>query len=178
MESKNKPHLILAFEHWKKWLTATDTVIDATCGNGKDTLRLASLVPEGKVLALDIQKDALTQAKKTAPLNHVSFFLQSHISFPPADRVKLIVYNLGYLPWGNKALTTLSTTTLQSLEEALKRVSWGGAVSVTCYPGHTEGALEEKAVFAYARGLDPLAWKVSIYQWKETSPSFIWIEKL
>ena len=145
MTNLHKPHLDLAFEYWKGWLKPTDTVIDATCGNGKDTLRLASLVPQGRVLALDIQEDALKNARKIASLDNVSFFLQSHVSFPVSSPVKLIVYNLGYLPFGDKSITTLSTTTLQSLEAAL---IWGEAISITCYPGHSEGLIEKNAIFA------------------------------
>ncbi len=170
-------HLNLAFTYWQKWLRDTDTVIDATCGNGKDTLRLASLVPYGKVLSLDIQEDALIQARKRASLDNVSFFLQSHVSFPPAENIKLIVYNLGYLPFGNKAITTLSETTIQSLKEALKKTSWGGAISLTCYPGHPEGFKETQAIFAFLKTLDAVEWEVSIHQWKEGAPIFIWIEK-
>ncbi|MFS8563195.1 MAG: methyltransferase domain-containing protein [Rhabdochlamydiaceae bacterium] len=173
----NKPHLDLAFQYWKRWLKPTDTVFDATCGNGKDTLRLASLVPQGKVLALDIQEDAIASARKTAPLGNVFFYLQSHVSFPPSDPVKLIVYNLGYLPFGDKSITTLSTTTLQSLREALRLTFWGGALSLTCYPGHPEGLIEKKAIFSFLQTLDPQEWKISFHEWKETSPCLIWIEK-
>ena len=41
---------ILIKEHVQK----DSLVVDATCGNGNDTLFLASLVPNGKVLAYDI----------------------------------------------------------------------------------------------------------------------------
>lgn len=170
-------HLTLAFSYWQKWLKPTDTVIDATCGNGKDTLRLASLVPQGKVLALDIQEVALLQAKKRASCDNVFFFLQSHVSFPPAEMVKLIVYNLGYLPFGNKAITTLTETTIQSLKEALKKTYWGGAISLTCYPGHLEGLKETEAVFAFLKTLNPQDWHISIHEGKEKAPRLIWIEK-
>lgn len=173
-----KPHLDLAFEYWKAWLKPGDTVIDATCGNGKDTLRLASLVPVGRVLALDIQEDAIMQAKKVASLENVYFFHQSHISFPLSEPVKLIVYNLGYLPFGNKSVTTLSMTTLKSLDAALKSTFWGGAISLTCYPGHPEGLVEQEAIFTFIKTLDPQTWKIAIHRWKEGSPCFIWIEKM
>ena len=171
-----KPHLDLAFEYWKTCLLPGDTVIDATCGNGKDTLRLASLVPQGKVLALDIQEDAIIKAKKlTAAYSNVFFFLQSHASFPPSGPIKLVVYNLGYLPFGNKSLTTMTATTLQSLEMALLKAQ---AISITCYPGHPEGLVEKEAVFAWAKTLAPNVWKVFFHEWKETSPCLVFVKKI
>ena len=169
-----KPHLELAHEYWKSWLKSTDTVIDATCGNGKDTLRLAHLVPEGLVLALDIQETALQKARATASLPHVSFYHQSHATFPTCENVKLIVYNLGYLPGGDKSLTTHSKTTLASIEKGL---SISQALSVTCYPGHPEGAVEESLLRDFFKSLDPEAWDVTYHFWKEGAPSLFWVFK-
>jgi len=48
---------------WKQVVQKGDTVIDATCGNGFDTLAMLNLVADdshdGYVFALDIQEDAL-----------------------------------------------------------------------------------------------------------------------
>ena len=43
-------------------------VIDATCGNGNDTLFLAEQVPNGKVFGFDIQKKLLNIQKKNSIL--------------------------------------------------------------------------------------------------------------
>lgn len=45
---------------WASLVSPGDTVVDATCGNGHDTLALARLVgPHGCVIALDIQVSAV-----------------------------------------------------------------------------------------------------------------------
>lgn len=48
---------------WRRVVKPGDTVVDATCGNGHDTLVLTNMVciPEalGSVYALDVQEDAL-----------------------------------------------------------------------------------------------------------------------
>lgn len=48
---------------WKHVVQKGDTVIDATCGNGYDTLAMLKMVADesgrGCVYAMDIQKDAL-----------------------------------------------------------------------------------------------------------------------
>lgn len=55
--------VFVATRVWKHVVQKGDTVIDATCGNGFDTLALLNLVADeshnGYVYALDIQKDAL-----------------------------------------------------------------------------------------------------------------------
>ena len=74
--------------------------------------------------------------------------------------IRLVVYNLGYLPKGNKKLTTLTDSTLQSLENALALIQPGGVVSITCYPGHEEGAKEEAALLQKVAQLSPSSWNV------------------
>ena len=59
-------HVELAHHYWERLLQIGDTVIDATCGNGRDTLELAKLVlakDAGKVIAYDIQKAALEKSR-------------------------------------------------------------------------------------------------------------------
>lgn len=147
-----------------------DTVIDATCGNGKDTEVLAALVPEGHVWSMDIQKNALERARQRISAKNVTFLCQSHADFPLVSSPKLIVYNLGYLPGGDKTITTMAETTLASVQKALDLVCPGGAVSIMCYPGHPEGAREQKILLH--------ALKPSIcHFWDETSPSLIWLIK-
>lgn len=122
--------LDLAHHYWKLLLLPGDSVIDATCGNGHDTLFLADLLlkreTKGQIIAIDAQPQAIAATKKRleehllAPLlDQVNFFEQCHSSFPPTiekESIALIVYNLGYLPGGNKQHTTLTATTKQSLE--------------------------------------------------------------
>lgn len=51
---------------WRRVLRPGDTVIDATCGNGRDTLELARMVCTdeglGYVYAFDVQEDALANS--------------------------------------------------------------------------------------------------------------------
>src|ERR1700733_3535185 len=172
-----KPHLNQAHLYWKNLLKPSDKVIDATCGNGKDSLRLTELVPEGHVYALDIQEIALQKAKELIPYSNISYLLQSHTQLPLGE-FKLVVYNLGYPPGGNKDLTTLTSTTLESLEKASQLIVIGGALSIICYPGHPEGALEEEAIRGWVQGLDSKKWLITHHIWREKSPSLFFIIKL
>lgn len=176
----------LAHSYWEKLLQPKDWVIDATCGNGKDALKLAQIVSEGGVIALDIQKIALetTEALLETHLNSKNYylFLQDHKDFPEialATPIRLVVYNFGYLPGGDKTLTTLVSSTLISLEKALCLIIPGGAISLVCYPGHPEGLREQEALLAFVKELDPSKWSVCIHFWNNRvhSPSFIFIQK-
>jgi hypothetical protein len=173
----HKPHLTKAHTLWEQLLAPTDIAIDATCGNGHDTLKLATLLLQGHVYSIDIQDVALRQARQLVTHPNVTFLHQSHIQLP-SIRYKLVVYNLGYLPGGDKALTTTASTTLQSVKLAALQLEVGGALSITCYPRHPEGEIEENTLLSWCRGLDPAAWKVEHFTWKEKCPTVLFIIKV
>ncbi len=167
------PHLSLAHSLWKTHLCPSDLAVDATCGNGHDTLILATLGAE--VIALDIQPAALIQTRLRLGNRPATLLLHSHAPWPPLPRApRLIVYNLGYLPGGDKSLTTQTETTLASVQEAYSLLAPDGALSITCYPGHPEGTREEAALMEWAAPLN-----AQHFRWKERaqSPSLLWIAK-
>ena len=177
-----KSHLELAHNYWKQIVTHDSIVIDATGGNGHDTLALAKMKPK-QLVAIDLQKEALdsTQARLT-PHTSVQFFHQCHSTFPEEIQphtVSLIVYNLGYLPGGDKSLTTLTTTTMDSLKNALDLITPGGMISITCYPGHEEGKHEEEALIHFCSHLEAKKWSVCHHRWvnRNLSPSLLIIQK-
>jgi len=181
-------HLDLAHSYWEKILEKGGWAIDATCGNGRDTLVLAQKShPEAGVIGLDTQPQALQNTqnllqKHLPSLDRIHLFLQDHREFPPLalqKPIRLIVYNLGYLPGGNKKITTQVDSTLQSLSRALELVLPGGAVSLTSYPGHPEGLEEHKALLDFTKNLDPKKWSVCFHLWhnRSHSPSLFFIQK-
>ena len=177
----HSPHLELAKKIWADFLRPGDLVIDATCGQGRDTLFLCQL--GCIVYGFDIQEDAIEKTKKLLSENHFSdkahLFHASHAEFPPLPSPpKLIVYNLGYLPGGNKGVTTLQETTLQSVAAALDLTKGKGAVSITCYPGHPEGEKEEKALLEMASHLPSHDWLISHHRWPNRlkAPSLLFLK--
>lgn len=185
--------LDLAHAYWKTLLKPGDIAIDATCGNGHDTLFLANIVlaahPKGQVIAIDSQEEALERTRKRindhihADLQqHVHYYRQSHATFPKnvsTQSVGLIVYNLGYLPGSDKSITTMHKTTLASVENALPLIAPGCVLSITCYPGHAEGKIEEEALLAFTQGLDPFAWSCCHHKWtnRRDAPSLLILQK-
>jgi tRNA G37 N-methylase Trm5 len=180
-------HIDLAHKCWAGLVQDGDTVIDATCGNGHDTLMLAKL-NSARVYAIDIQDKAIQASKEYIKMHlsdmeqsKIQWICASHAAFPahiPEGSVRLIVYNLGYLPGGDKSLVTRFDTTLQSLENALRLIMPGGCISLTCYPGHPEGAVEEVAVLDFAARLNPAEWSCCHHRWlnRRQSPSLLIIQ--
>ena len=150
-------------------------MIDATCGNGKDTAVLAEIVTEGHVYAIDIQEVAIEKARGWVRGENVTFLRQCHSEMPECEGVRLVVYNLGYLPGGDKRVTSRVETTLVSVARALELLPVGGALSIMCYPGHEEGAREEKALQEWAK---TVGHEVQWYRWREGSPTLLVVIKL
>ena len=158
----------LAQEILKPLIRPGDLVIDATAGNGHDTVFLAECVgPSGKVLAFDVQEAALDSARsRLGKVGWVEFFHESHARMADhatAGSVAVIMFNLGYLPGENHELTTESAETLTALEVAARLLKGGGVLSVICYPGHPAGAAEAVAVEAWMAGQTASGWRVARY---------------
>ena len=165
-------HLRLAHAYWKEVIAPGDLVIDATCGKGHDTLFLTELGAE--VVAYDIQEEAIEATRQKVPA--ARFRLQSHAHFEEKEAA-LIVYNLGYLPGGDKSRTTHTTSTLQSVKHALQIAT--KAISITCYPGHPEGAREEALLLDFLKGIDKKQWCICHHRWLNTraAPSLLWLRR-
>lgn len=152
------------------WLLGEGAVaIDATAGNGHDTVWLAERVGEtGRVLAFDIQAAAIEAARRRVEdagwLGRVDFYQESHVGMDSRvapGSVSLVMFNLGYLPGGDHGLTTEWVTTLAALEAAARVLRPGGGLSVVCYPGHAAGATESEAVGAWFARLGCSGWRVA-----------------
>ena len=185
-------HIDLAHKYWQQLVLSGDVVIDATCGNGHDALVLAKLAltsSSGKLFAFDLQQAALDNSTKLLKENltqdqntRIELIQGCHSKFPEGilpETVKLIVYNLGYLPGGDKSKTTLVSTTLESIQQALKLLVPGGAISLTCYPGHHEGKIEEAAIIELMASLDAKLWSCCHHRWinRRQSPNLVIIQK-
>ncbi len=185
-------HLDLAHHYWSHIVHIGDSVIDATCGKGFDTLKLCQLslsVDKGKVYGFDIQAEAIETTKhylqaNLSPEIYRNIFLKKHChsTFPEEispESIKLIVYNLGYLPGGDKQKTTESETTLQSLQKGEHLIIPGGVISMTFYPGHEEGANEKSRILSYISKLSPKEWSCCHHQWvnRKDSPSLLILQK-
>lgn len=148
-----------------------DTAIDATAGHGHDTLFLAECVgASGRVLAFDLQQTAIHSARakveRAGLAARVTFYQTSHARLAQhaaPGTVAAVMFNLGYLPGGDHALTTMTAETLAALAAAAGVLATGGVLTVVCYPGHPEGAAEACAVESWLVSLTPTGWRVARY---------------
>lgn len=139
-----------------------DTVIDATLGNGHDTLELARLVGEsGHVIGFDIQKEAVehtrTRLESEGMLDRCSLFQlgHEHMLEKASSPVRYVSFNLGWLPGGDKTITTLWLTTQRALQSALTLLLPLGVCTVCAYPGHLEGDRERSELIRFLSLLRP-----------------------
>ncbi|KAL1559892.1 putative rRNA methylase YtqB isoform X2 [Salvia divinorum] len=163
----------VAHSVWMNVVWKGDLVVDATCGNGHDTLAMARLVADdagrGRVIAMDLQKSALESTSSLLDrslTSHqrglVELYAMCHTKMedlvPSGASVRLVAFNLGYLPGGDKKIKTESETTLLALEAAKKILARGGLISILAYVGHFGGREEFEKVRSFAAELPVDNW--------------------
>ena len=138
-----------------------DTAVDATMGNGHDTLMLCEAVgPEGRVYAFDVQAAAVEETKKRLREQGVDdraeLILSGHEHMTEYVRkpVKAVMFNLGWLPGGDHAVTTRWETTRTAVESALGLLCPMGVLVICAYPGHAEGEREKHELIQFLAALD------------------------
>lgn len=176
----------------KNILHPGDIAIDATVGNGHDTLFLAEQVaPSGHVYGFDIQRAAIDSTREKFRHNGLQDCL-TLIQASHADmaekipeqlhcNVKAIMFNLGYLPGGDKSVITQTESTLTALTIAARIVGINGIITLLAYPGHPGGDRETDQVKNWCEQLNPDQFNVStIYsaEHKDTAPRLFVIRKL
>lgn len=160
--------------------------VDFTMGNGHDTLWLSNAVgEEGKVYAFDIQPQALESSKhllenENAPKNY-TLILDSHSNVKNYVNEKICIgmFNLGFLPGGDKSITTKRDTTMVAIEAAIDLLDADGALLIAVYPGHEEGTIEGNLIDEFLSTLDRkqlCACKFKIVN-SPTSPFFFLVER-
>jgi hypothetical protein len=165
----------------EKHIKLGDTVIDATCGNGHDTLFLANLVGnEGIVHAYDIQEQAIKNSKELTKDYHNIIFHQTSHEFIDIDKIDAVIFNLGYLPSGDKTITTKSSSTKNALLNLIEKFETNKKmlILIVVYPGHLEGQKESLWLDEYLTNLDT-SFMCSKYQPlnQKNAPYILIIEK-
>ncbi len=159
-----------------------DIVIDATTGNGYDCLFLARHVaPTGLVYGFDVQTAAIqVTAQRIAEanlsacvhLNQIGHqFMAKQIPAHHHGDVKAVMFNLGYLPHGDKSLITQANTTIMALKAASQLLGVGGVITILAYPGHAGGDIETAQVTDYCQQLTDEGFALQIIESQYPSPS-------
>ena len=151
-------------------LQTGDIAIDATCGNGHDTLFLAKQVgATGKVYGFDIQQHALDltalKFKEQQQFSQVELIcaghekIEQHVQAKHQCNISAVMFNLGYLPGGDKSIITQTETTLSALKAACRLLKLSGLINVIAYPGHQGGLQELESLQNWISELDKAVFK-------------------
>ena len=159
--------------------------IDATAGKGRDTALLCRLSGEGgRVLAFDIQPEAVAQTKELLESEglQAEVILDTHANmrnYAESASVDCIVFNFGRLPGGDPSIFTRADSSLRAIDAGLDLLKPGGVMSIALYYGGANGYEERNAVLQHLRALDDRTYSVLICDWANRPhdppmPIFIW----
>lgn len=178
-----KRPLEMAHDFLAQVITQEDIVVDATMGNGHDTLFLAKLAKQ--VYAFDIQEQALektSQRLQDAGLTNAELILQGHETMDQfVTEVKAAIFNLGYLPSADKSIITQPQTTIEALDKLCQMLVKGGRIAIMIYYGHEGGDIERDSVMDFVSQLPQQEYTASIYRTLNqinNPPFLVMIEKL
>lgn len=184
------------------WIPVGGTVIDGTMGNGHDTLFLGKAVGnKGCVYAFDVQEEALKTTHtyleeqyegsiyRESHVEQVQWIPGIHLIHDSHERLKLLpieqgidaaVFNLGYLPGGNKEVTTRCSSTMEALASVTEGLKVGGVLSVVTYPGHNMGADEDAVISQWLETLSKKRYEVLMlaYMNRESAPKHYMVYRL
>lgn len=165
--------------------------VDCTCGRGRDTLWLAQRCR--KVYAFDVQGEALTSTRQLLQENGIDSCCgemdagvvlindsHEHIKKYVGESPWVIMFNLGFLPGGDKNITTKAESTMRALNSSLELLKVNGLLCITIYPGHEEGMSEKVEVLKWAEELDRRIFHcvyANMINQTETAPQIVWITK-
>lgn len=173
----------MAHDFLAEVVTKEDIVVDATMGNGHDTLFLAQLAKQ--VYAFDIQEQAVEKTRarlEEAGVTNAQLILAGHETVDTyVDEVKAAIFNLGYLPSADKSVITQPSTTLEALEKLCQRLLNGGRIAIMIYYGHDGGDVERDAVLDFVSQLPQRDYTATIYRTLNqvnNPPFLVMLEKL
>lgn len=160
-----------------------DIVVDATCGNGNDTLFLAKLVGKsGHIYSFDIQKQAIDQTKtllKENNFENVTYVHDSHANirdYIPIDtKIAGAIFNLGYLPRSDKQIITKGDSTIAAIKGLLHYLKKSAYIVIVIYHGHIGGSEEKQMILDFVTTLEQKDFAVLQYQFinQKNNPPFI-----
>lgn len=171
----------------EKIIEKGDVVIDATMGNGYDTVYLGDLVGEnGKVYSFDVQEEALTSTRKKVIRDNmedrIELILDGHENLDKyvKEEVSCVVFNLGYLPRAKHMVITKPDTTLKAIKKSLELLKSNGVISIAAYIGHEGGLDEKNYICEYLNNLDQKQYDVLHMEFTNqvnNPPQLILVEK-
>ncbi|MGN0975225.1 MAG: class I SAM-dependent methyltransferase, partial [Gemmiger sp.] len=155
--------------------------VDATCGNGHDTLFLCRLAgPGGRVLGLDVQPQAVEATNALLARSGMAEVGQAvcadHrdlLRYAPPGTADCVLFNFGWLPGAGHEVYSTAESTLPALQAALDALKPGGVLAAVLYSGKVIGDGEKQAALAFFRNLPLTRYTVLVCEfanWAATAP--------
>ncbi len=150
-------------EHAKEYIlknpNENGVYVDFTMGNGHDTEFLCGVAKNGKVYSFDVQPAALENTKKLLDeKGHTNFELilsgHQNVKEYVKEPIDGGMFNLGYLPGGDKSKHTMCETTFKAVKDGIELLKGGGVLVISVYPGHDEGRREGEMLLEYLASYD------------------------
>ena len=161
--------------------------IDATAGRGRDTALLCRLAGEqGRVLAFDIQDDAIRQTRALLESEglRAEVIQDSHANmaqYASPGTVDCVVFNFGRLPGGDPKIFTTAASSLPAIDAGLDLLRPGGIMVLALYYGKENGYDEKNAILSHLKSINDRIFTVLACDWLNRRndpplPIFIWKE--
>ena len=177
----------LVHEFLRQHVKAGAFCIDATAGKGRDTALLCRLAgPTGRVLAFDIQQEAVDQTRTLLEREGLTaeVILDSHANmerYAQPGAVDCVVFNFGRLPGGDPRIFTRAESSMAAIGAGLRLLRPGGVMAIALYYGGENGYEERDAVLEYLKTVDDRAYTVLCCDWanrrgEPPMPVFLWKE--
>lgn len=141
----------------KNYIDNVKIAVDMTVGNGVDSKNILEILEPKKLYCFDIQEEALYNSKKLLnKFSNYELILDNHRNFDKyvKENVDFAIYNLGYLPRGNKNITTNAVDVEKSLKKLLDKLNKSGIIFITFYIGHLCGQIESLEISKFLKNLD------------------------
>lgn len=159
-------HMLLA-----PYAAQANVMVDMTCGNGYDTVFLAThMADHARLYAFDIQACAVDATKQRIAdagiQKNIVYRKGSHETLLEqlTEVPDIIMFNLGYLPSGDHSIYTKSEITIKAIKIGLNKLAKNGIIMLAAYPGTDAGAEEAKAVFAFLKDVPQKSFDVSTWK--------------
>ena len=184
-------NLIEFFMH--NYVKDVKIAVDMTVGNGFDSKNILEILKPEKLYCFDIQQEALDNSKillenhwkcdSTGIFANFELILENHKNFDKfvKENIDFAMYNLGYLPKGDKNITTNAEDVEESLKKLLGKLNSKGLIFITFYIGHSAGQIESLEISKFLQNLNQKEYtilKFTFENQKNNPPYVVMIQKI
>ena len=162
----------------QSYVENAEVAVDMTVGNGFDSKNILEILKPKKLYCFDIQQGALDNSKKLLEdFSNYELILENHRDFDKyvKENIDFAMYNLGYLPKGDKNITTNAVDVEESLKKLLEKLNKNGVIFITFYIGHLCGQIESAEISRVLKNLEQKEFTVLkfLFENQKNNPPYV-----